>query len=73
LLRPLLEWAAKNGVITPDTKVLGLSWDDPTQVPAERLRYDAAVAIERRVDTPEGIRIAALPATTWARTIPKGS
>jgi AraC family transcriptional regulator len=69
----IVGWAANAGLMNGNTKVIGLSWDDPSTVPAEKLRYDAAVTLDRRVETPDDIRIAALPAATWAMTRHKGS
>ena len=69
----IVGWAAKSGLMKPDTKVLGLSWDNPFEVPAEKLRYDAAITIDRRIETPDDIHIAALPAMAWAMTTHKGS
>ena len=43
------------------------------EVPAEKLRYDAAITIDRRIETPDDIRVGALPAMTWAMTQHKGS
>jgi predicted transcriptional regulator YdeE len=42
-------------------------------VPAEKLRYDAAVTITRRIDVPDDMVIAGLPAMEWAMTTHKGS
>jgi len=69
----LMAWAGPKGLMKPGAKILGLSWDDPTQVPADRLRYDAAITIERPMDLPEGMPIGALPALTWATMTHKGS
>ena len=69
----LMAWAGPKGLIKPGAKILGLSWDDPTRVPAERLRYDAAVTIERTMEVPEGFHIGALPALSWATLTHKGS
>ena len=69
----IVGWAAKSGLMTANTKILGLSWDDPNTVPEERLRYDAAITVDRRIETPDDVRIAALPAMTWAMTTHKGS
>jgi AraC family transcriptional regulator len=69
----LMAWAGPKGLVKPGAKILGLSWDDPTKVPAERQRYDAAVTIDRPMDVPEGFHIAALPALGWATLTHKGS
>ncbi|MGH6923467.1 MAG: AraC family transcriptional regulator [Propylenella sp.] len=69
----IVGWAAGAGLMKADTKVIGLAWDNPYLVPAEQLRYDAAVTIDRPIKTPDDIRISALPAMTWAMTQHKGS
>ena len=62
----IMAWAGPAGIMNPRTKVLGLSWDSPAEVPADRLRYDAAVTIDGPMALPEGINVGALPALTWA-------
>ncbi len=69
----IVGWAAKNGLMTADTKVLGLAWDNPFDVAPETLRYDAAVTIDRRVEVPNDVHISALPAMTWFMSQHKGS
>jgi AraC family transcriptional regulator len=69
----LMAWALPKGLMKPGAKILGLSWDDPTQVPADRLRYDAAITIDRPTELPEGMHIGALPPLTWATMTHKGS
>ena len=69
----IVGWASSNGLMTAGTRVLGLSWDDPGKVPPEQLRYDAAITIDRLVETPKDIHIGALPALTWALVTHKGS
>lgn len=69
----IIGWAAGAGLMKQDTRVLGLSWDDSATVPADRLRYDAAITLDRPVDTPDDIRLAALPAMTWAMVTHEGS
>ena len=69
----IIGWAAKNGLMTANTKVLGLAWDNPFEVAPEKLRYDAAVTIDRPVEIPNDVRICALPAMTWFMGQHKGS
>ena len=69
----IVGWAAKNGLMTANTKVLGLAWDNPFEVAPEKLRYDAAVTIDRRVEIPNDVHISALPAMTWFMGQHKGS
>jgi AraC family transcriptional regulator len=69
----IIGWAMQAGVMTPETRVLGMSYDDPSKTPADQLRYDAAVTLARPVATPPDVRIAVLPASTWAMAQHKGS
>jgi AraC family transcriptional regulator len=69
----IVGWAASSGLMHPDTKVLGLAWDNPMLVEADKLRYDAAITIDRRIDTPKDIAVGALPAMAWAISVHKGS
>jgi AraC family transcriptional regulator len=69
----VIGWAMQAGVMTPETRVLGMSYDDPEKVPADQLRYDAAITLARAVATPPDIHIAVLPASTWAMAQHKGS
>lgn len=69
----LMEWAGGAGLITANASVMGLSWDEPGSVPDDQLRYDAAIAIDRRIALPDGFHIGALPAMTWALATHRGS
>ena len=69
----IVGWAASAALMRPETKVIGLAWDNPTTVPADKLRYDAAITVDGPVKTPDDIRIGALPAMTWAMSVHKGS
>src|SRR5262249_40774794 len=51
----VIGWAMQAGVMTPETRVLGMSLDDPKKIPAEHLRYDAAVTLARPVAGPPRI------------------
>lgn len=68
----LMAWAGGAGLVGPNAVVMGLSWDEPGTVPDDKLRYDAAIVIDRRIAIPDGMRIGALPAMTWALTTHRG-
>ena len=68
----VMRWAEANGVFGPATMVLGLSWDSPVLVAADKLRYDAAVTVRRRLPVPDGISISALPAMDWFMGVHRG-
>lgn len=69
----VIGWARQHGLMQPGTKVIGLAWDKPFMVPAEQLRYDAAITIDRKIQVPQDIHIAALPAMTWFMGVHRGS
>ena len=69
----IVAWARQKGLMRPQTKVIGLAWDKPFATPADKLRYDAAVTIDRKVEVPNDIHIAALPAMTWFMETHRGS
>lgn len=72
--RTLMDWAGRSGLLTPASQAIGLAWDDPDEVASDRLRYDAAVTIGKRIDdVPRGFHVGALPALTWAMTMHTGS
>ena len=45
----LLKWAGPRGLITADTKKIGVTYDNPRITPESKLRYDACITI------PEGV------------------
>jgi AraC family transcriptional regulator len=70
----LQDWAASRGLVTQASKFLGLSHDDPEQVPREELRYDACVTVTEPVtDIADGIRCDILPGGRYATYLHHGS
>jgi len=65
----LFGWAFPNGVMGP---AVGLCYDDPEVTPADKLRYDACIAVDRDVETGGEIVMLDLPAGTYARTVHEG-
>ncbi|MGA2601376.1 MAG: AraC family transcriptional regulator [Bryobacteraceae bacterium] len=49
----LMSWAGMRGLLGPQTRMLGIVHDDPDITPTARVRYDAAVVVNRPVQ-PEG-------------------
>lgn len=49
----LMAWAGMRGLLGPGMKPIGIVHDDPDVTPAEKVRYDAAVTVNRPVQ-PEG-------------------
>jgi DNA gyrase inhibitor GyrI len=49
----LMSWAGMRGLLGPQMGTIGVVYDDPDITPADKVRYDAAVMVNRRVQ-PEG-------------------
>jgi AraC family transcriptional regulator len=49
----LMAWAGMRGLLGPSMKLIGIVHDDPDVTPPDKVRYDAAVAVNRPVQ-PEG-------------------
>ena len=46
----LCECLANRNMIRPDTKIIGIFYDDPEKVPADRLRSYAGMTVDRDLD-----------------------
>ena len=42
----LMAWAGPRGLLGPNMKIIGIVHDDPDVTPAEKLRYDACLAVD---------------------------
>ncbi len=49
----LCGWAGPRGILGPETRMIGISYDDPEVTPPEKIRYDACVTVDEKV-SPEG-------------------
>ncbi len=49
----LFFWAGPRGVLSPEAKVLGISFDDPDITPKDKCRYYACVTVDERAE-PDG-------------------
>lgn len=68
----LCGWIGRKGLFRPDTRFLGVSYDDPDVTPPEKLRYDACVVVGPDVK-PEGeIGVQKIAGGLYAVTIHKG-
>lgn len=68
----LMMWAGMRGLLGPGTEHLGLSHDDPDVTPSGKIRYDAAVTVNRPVQ-PEGeFGVMELPGGKYAVVAHKG-
>lgn len=69
----LWKWVVANDLVTDDTIVIGLSYDDPAMIPAEQLRYDACVTVPQGTTGTDRIVVRTLPLQRYAHTIHVGS
>ena len=62
----LMSWAGMRGLLGPQMRMLGIVYDDPDITPSAKIRYDAAVVVDRPV-APEGdFGVTELPGGTFA-------
>jgi AraC family transcriptional regulator len=62
----LMSWAGPRGLLGAHTRMIGIVHDDPDVTPPEKVRYDAAVTVNRPVQ-PEGeIGVQELPGGKYA-------
>jgi len=70
----LTNWVAEQDLFTADTKIMGLSYDDPEQVPPPDLRYDVCISTDELLsETPSDIRTEMLPGGRYAVYLHEGS
>lgn len=76
-LRPtydrLLRWARDNGLMTPESVVMGLSYDDPDGRSPEELRHDACLVLAEPRPLPDGFRLETVRGGRYAVHLLRGS
>ena len=65
--------AGPAGLFGPDTRTLGLYYDDPESTAEADLRSEAAVSVSATADVPEGLNEKSIPAGTYAVALHEGS
>jgi len=68
----LMMWAGMKGLLGPNMKMLGLSYDDPDVTPPEKLRYEAAVVVTRPVEPQGEFGVQDLPGGKYAIATHRG-
>jgi AraC family transcriptional regulator len=68
----LCTWAGPRGLFGPQTLALGICHDDPEVTPPDKIRYDAALTIDRPVQPDGDIGVQELPAGAYAVTTHRG-
>lgn len=62
----LCGWAGGRGLLGADTRMLGLSYDDPEVTPADSLRYDACLVVSAEVRADGAVGVREIPAWRYA-------
>ena len=69
----LMSWAGMRGLLGPRMRTIGIVHDDPEVTPADKVRYDAAVVVNRPVE-PEGeFGVTEIPGGKYAVFMHRGS
>ena len=68
----LMPFAGMRGLLGPGMRILGIVHDDPEVTAPEKLRYDAAVAVNRPVEPSGEIAIQEIPAGDYAVALHTG-
>ncbi len=71
--KKLFVWAGKNGFVDEHTISIGASYDDPEAVPAEKLRYDACIVIDKEFEGEGEFKVMTLGGGKYAKHIHVGS
>ena len=65
-------WAGPRGLLGPGARFLGISYDDPQITPPEKLRYDAAITVDRPVQPEGDIGVTEIAGGDYATLLHKG-
>ncbi len=70
--KKLMTWAGKNSLFARDTVFLGVSYDDPESVPADKLRYDACMTVPKKTKAGGEVKIQEVAGREYAVFIHRG-
>lgn len=70
--KTLCEWAGPRGLFGPSTMLLGIGHDDPTITAPEKIRYDAALTVDRPVQAEAPVVADVMPGGEYAIITHKG-
>ena len=68
LFGELWNWAKERDLISPGTAMMGLSYDDPTSVPADQLRYDVSIPVPYGTEGDARVTVQEIPEADYAQT-----
>lgn len=62
----LMNWAGRRGLLGPHARTIGIVHDDPEVTPADKVRYDAAIVVNRPVEPEDDFGVTELPGGPYA-------
>jgi AraC family transcriptional regulator len=65
-------WAGPRGLLGPNSLFLGICHDDPEVTPPDKIRYDAAIVVDRPVQPEGDVGVQEIPPGTHAVTTHRG-
>ena len=68
----LCGWAGPRGLLGPNMKCLGLCHDDPQVTPPDKIRYDACLVVDERVQPEGDVGVQTIPAGDYAVAVHRG-
>lgn len=68
----MVAWAGPKGLFTPETRFIGVGYDDPNTTAPELLRYDACITVAPEVQADGEASIMELPGGEYAVVVHKG-
>lgn len=68
----LMAWAGPKGLMGPDTPCLGICYDDPEITPADKIRYEACLAISEEIEGEGEVGVQELAGGDYAVTTHRG-
>lgn len=63
----------KDKMITPESKFIGIGYDDPKTTPEEKLRYGACITIDKHVENQGEVVVSLISGGKYAVFLHKGS
>ncbi len=69
----LMSWAGPRGLLGPQTRPFGLSYDDPAVTPPDKVRYDACINVGPAARAEGEVGVRDLPGGEYAVAVHRGS
>ncbi len=64
----LCTWAGPRGLLRPNSKFIGLCYDDPEITSSEKIRYDACISIDEKIEVEGEIGLQTIDSGSYAMT-----